>query len=84
MSKQMQQNVATYKYFTIHRQQLVGERRPTYHIINLRSGDQLGWIVYYAPWRQMVFKPCKNTLWSTDCLDNIREFMAQVAADKYL
>jgi hypothetical protein len=36
-----------------------------------KSNKPLGWIRWYAPWRQYVFYPATDTLFNSDCLKTI-------------
>lgn len=42
-----------------------------YSVTNNRSGEELGIIKWYGPWRQYVFWPNPLTLYSKGCLDFI-------------
>lgn len=38
------------------------------------SGDPLGWIQWYSPWRRYVFFPKPDTLYDASCLLDIGAF----------
>ena len=38
----------------------------------------LGFIKWYAPWRQYCFFPDKETIWSKGCLEEINKYLAQL------
>ena len=40
-----------------------------------RTNDILGRIVWYPQWKQWVFEAAPNTIWSQDCLADVREFI---------
>ena len=42
-------------------------------VISKSSGLELGGIAWYSGWRQYVFIPNPETLWSEDCLAAVRE-----------
>lgn len=57
------------------------ERKPktnVYLIRNIAHGSDLGRIYWYGKWRQYVFEPGLNTVWSFDCLAKIEGFLKQV------
>ena len=39
------------------------------------SHKWLGFVRWHAPWRQYTFMPYAVTVWNTDCLDTITEFI---------
>ena len=42
-----------------------------------RSGDLLGQVEWYAPWRQYVFEPEPGCVFNVGCLDDISAFLAE-------
>ena len=42
---------------------------------SIKSGVVLGGIEWYAPWRQYVFQPERDTEYSPDCLRALAAFM---------
>ena len=36
---------------------------------------ELGWISWYGPWRQFVFYPLPETVYSAGCLNEIERFI---------
>lgn len=57
--------------------ELVEEKPKTgiYHVYSKESGDYLGKIYWYAPWRQYVFAPQKETFWSMGCIEQVSVFL---------
>ena len=51
------------------------EKLQRYIVINIKSGDILGIIVYYTSWRKYCFCPYKDTIWAADCLKQIMYFI---------
>jgi hypothetical protein len=45
-----------------------------YNVTNNRSGDLLGRISWYGPWRQYVFMP-EPSLYSHGCLEDLADFL---------
>lgn len=46
-----------------------------YSIRNNRSGGALGVVFWYAPWKQWCARFDENTVWSQDCLEDVRTFI---------
>ena len=46
-----------------------------YWIINKRSGDILGRILWYAPWRNYIAEFSETAAWSAGCLDDVSAFI---------
>jgi len=62
----------TFRYFTILPDRpRPGRKTLTYRVINKHSGNQIGSIKWYGPWRKYCFFPVGNTVWSNDCLVDI-------------
>ncbi len=51
-------------------------------IVNNSSGDVLGGIVWYGPWRQYCFEPVEGCVFNGGCLTDITEFMAALMAER--
>lgn len=60
----------------------IPNRRKTqiWQVISLSSGDVLGLILWRGAWRQYIFEPNRDTVWSDGCMaevqTKIRELMA--------
>lgn len=46
-----------------------------YDVTNRRSGQLLGTIRWFGAWRQYVFAPAAQTLYSAGCLVDVAAFM---------
>lgn len=46
-----------------------------YQVIGVKTQEILGTISWYGPWRQYVFWPHDNTVWSADCLTTVDGFL---------
>jgi hypothetical protein len=58
--------------------ELSDQQKPKTHVWNVlsrSSDDLLGTIKWYAPWRQYVFFPEAETLYSSGCLAYIQKFV---------
>lgn len=42
------------------------------------SGDALGELVWYGPWRRYVFRPAPSSEWSSECLSDLVAFMDEL------
>lgn len=49
---------------------------------NTRHGDELGQVVWYAPWNQFTYIPSCGAVYSTGCLKDIQDFIGQLTKDK--
>ena len=56
--------------------------KPEWFIHSKRTRGTLGHIVWYPAWRQWVFEAAPNTIWSQDCLADVRAFMVSLNAEK--
>jgi len=57
---------------------LADEQKPktkVWNILSKSSGDLLGIVKWYGPWRQYVFFPQDETIYSSGCMDFIVQFM---------
>jgi hypothetical protein len=57
--------------------------KPAFAVISTTHGDELGGVAWYPRWRQFIFVPYADTIWSEDCLAAVREkVLAMTAAAK--
>lgn len=57
------------------------EQKPktaVYEVLSITQGTHLGMIAWYGPWRQYVFYPGPDTIWSDGCLAEVREFLQEL------
>lgn len=57
------------------------EQKPktlVYDILNINSGDKIGTIKWFANWRQYVFFPTNDCVFSCGCLADIIDFTKKV------
>ena len=45
-----------------------------WQVANKQSGDVLGLVSWYGPWRQYCFDPHEGTVYSAECLRDIATF----------
>jgi hypothetical protein len=67
-----------YKYITI-REAMPGARQRVFHVKNKKSGEALGCVQWYAPWRQYCFmvlpSHLKSHVFSRGCLEDVAAFL---------
>lgn len=49
-----------------------------FEIISINHGDILGRIYWYGAWRQYIFSTTFGTVWNTDCLKDIIDFLHEL------
>ncbi len=52
--------------------------KPTYEIVNRKSGDSLGRIEYFPAWRKWIFAPDDGCIFDSECLANINHCIADL------
>jgi len=59
---------------------LIDEKPKTsvFDVINIKSGDRLGIIRWYGSWRQYCFFPHEETIFNSDCMQYIIDFMREL------
>ena len=69
-----------YKYIKFVQTVLVDN----WNCLNRKSGDGLGCVSYYAPWRQFVFEPDEmgDVIFNSSCLRDIAHFLDQLNEQK--
>ena len=74
------------RYIFICFKEMEAQKNKTYRAYecrNNKSNDVLGWISFYAPWRQNVFTAAKNwPIFNNSCLTDIQHFMEQLEKPK--
>jgi len=46
-----------------------------WEVLSKKHGNVLGVVKYYGAWRQYAFFPSNETIWNTECLTDIIEFL---------
>jgi len=68
-----------YTHLTVEEQPVEGKRKtPDYHVMNCHSGNCIGVLKWYGPWRQFCFYPGDDTVWSADCLEDIQDALRRI------
>jgi hypothetical protein len=72
------------KEYLIFNELIVKAPRKTkqYEVWAKESDEQLGLITWWPHWRQFVFQPRQNTLYSWDCLSGISEFIKKLMDER--
>lgn len=68
-----------YKYKYIH--VVKSEHRPIYCVLTNKDDGIIGIIEWYFRWRQWIFMPHANAVFSVDCLADIADAIQQIATD---
>lgn len=71
---------ATYKYFRMVRCDSGLNKTARFNIVNISSGDILGYISWYTAWRQYCFMTNGVTVWSAGCLRDVQTFLDEINA----
>lgn len=59
-----------------------GRKTHTYRVVSMSKGILLGEVKWHGPWRQFCFFPEDGTLWNSDCLATIQDFLAELKAQR--
>jgi hypothetical protein len=51
-------------------------------VVNNRSGDEIGKIAWYSPWRQYCFLPKGNTVWNLQCMRDVLSIINQLMGER--
>lgn len=70
-------------YQFIHMAQMPGTGKTSrWRVLNTKSGDELGIIAWYGPWRQYCFEPSQPAVYSAGCLNDIARFIGQLETER--
>lgn len=53
-----------------------------YNIISENTGHILGKVLWHGAWRQYVFEPKGNTIWSRGCQREIIDFIDKIMSER--
>lgn len=53
--------------------------KPEYLVKSKTDGKVLARLCWYARWGKWVCEPAPNTIWSEDCLADMREYMGRLS-----
>ena len=66
------------KYILIKEDGFDNTKRRTYSVKNKKSEAEIGQIGYYARWRQYVLFPEYGTVWNSECLEFVTDFLKNI------
>jgi len=67
------------RQYLIFREARKGPKTSVFAVLSGSHGDLLGKIAWHGPWRQYVFTPGSETIWSQGCLQEVEGILAQLA-----
>lgn len=73
--------VARCRYFSAYELPSQTETRQVV-LVNNRSKECLGYVKWYAPWRQFCFYPIEYTVWSDGCLADVRKLIGNMSKER--
>lgn len=59
-----------------------GMKTYIYGVYAIKNKEGLGLVKWYAPWRQYCFFPCKGTVWSKGCMQEITFFIDKIMEER--
>lgn len=59
-----------------------GALTKVFGVFSKSQGCVLAYISWYSSWRQYTLKPEPGTVWNTDCLDFISEFIKKLMEER--
>jgi hypothetical protein len=75
-------DIIEYDYFVVQNMGRPGERTTDlYHVWNRRSRERLGVIGWHGQWRQYVFWPDQQVLFSIGCLRDLADAIDRIQVD---
>lgn len=51
-------------------------------VTSVSSGDLLGQVAWYGPWRQYCFYPASSTVWNVGCLEAVNTKIADLMMER--
>jgi protein tyrosine phosphatase len=45
-------------------------------VVSVRTGEEIGLVKWYSPWRRFAFFPNEKTVWDAGCLKEVSEEIA--------
>ena len=59
-----------------------GRKTKIVDVMSARHGNQLAVIAWYAEWRQYVFSPNADTVWSDGCLKDVVAYLERLRKER--
>ena len=63
------------KYLTFKKYEMNKKKTLIWKVSSKRNDERLGFIKWYAPWRQYCFYPVALTIFNKGCLADIQKFI---------
>lgn len=63
----------------------LAERKPktaVYRVVSKSNRETLGSVYWYGPWRQYVFQPEPETIWSHGCMQQVLDFIQKLMEER--
>lgn len=57
------------------------ETPPGWDCNNIHHGEMLGEVIYFSEWRQWVYRPLRDAVYSVGCLNDIADFIKQMKGE---
>lgn len=66
------------EYRYVHFVDMSGDEYQYWNCVNTKHGDILGFVAIYDPWNQWCYFPGEDVVYSSECLDDIADFLRQL------
>jgi len=53
-----------------------------FHVVSVKDDIIIGRIEWFGSWRQYVFEPVNETIWSQGCLQQIIDFLQELKSER--
>ncbi len=72
-----------YEYIHFEKEIMPASKKTlVYSCRNNRSGDELGYVKWYSPWRQYCFFPDEMVVFNVGCLNDVVDFIGQLRGQR--
>ena len=65
-------------FIQIRRGQSAGSLKLVFDVQEKKAGFSLGVIRWHSPWKEYVFSVSQDSIWSVECLNDLREFLLKL------
>jgi hypothetical protein len=65
-------------FIQIRRGQSAGSLKLVFDVQEKKAGFSLGVIRWHSPWKEYVFSVSQDSIWSAECLSELREFLLKL------
>jgi hypothetical protein len=70
------------RYLIFVRTQPPGRKTPIVQVCSRSSGNLLGVVAWFGPWRQFCFRPERQTVFNVECMTDIQAKIAELKAER--